>query len=466
MRSIGKFFLYAILLILAMIFSQNILIQNDKSKVAPEIVISDDRKLGIDDSWNLPVISAFINSESEESNEIFWLCELYVYQDFDENERLINEPSQLLKAEMKYRGSSSKAFPKKQYGIEFYGKNSEMSLLGLPEGEEWVFSGPFLDKTAIREKLMYDLSNEIFEWSPKSTYFELFLDGEYKGVYLLIEKIDESENRLDLTSFSLLNGESPFIIKRDRFSETYSPENDSEKLQVTFGGENFYTHDNLLYVHPSRKDITNMQKKWIHRYINDFETNLYSPQFSSQFFGYNQYVDVENFVDYYVINLFSSNKDAGDFSTYFYKDFDKKLKITVWDFNNSFGLYHEMTYISIDNEVGNWFERLLEDENFRDKVVKRYQELRLTLLSDESIDERIDRYQTQISSAMVRDYRTWQYQNEVLISDGQVIVKDDVFFLNKFQSNIEVLKSFVKLRAEFLDQNIEGALNNQFSNKE
>ena len=461
-----KVILYSVLLILVMVFFQNVLVISDDVKAESKITLSEERRLTLDGTWRLPVISAFESSDKEENDEQSTRYELYVYQSFDEQGILINAPSQVYKSKFQLRGSSSRLFPKKQYGVEFYGKNSNVSLLGLPEGKEWVFNGPFLDKTAMRNKLMYDLSAEIFPWSPKAVYFELFLDGEYKGIYLLIEKIDESKNRLDLTSFSLLNGESPFIIKRDRYSDTFSAEEDSEKLMATFGVENFLTHDNLLHVHPHHKKVSKMQRDWIHRYINNFETSLYNAQFTNPLFGYSQYIDVENFVDYYVLNLFCANKDAGDFSTYIYRDFDEKLKLVVWDFNNSFGLYQGMTYSSIDDETGNWFVRLLEDKNFRDKVVARYHELRTSLLSDELIKDRLDQYESQLNEAIMRDYKKWQYTSDVMNSEGQIIVKDELFYRSAFNTSLANFKTFIMERARYLDLNIEEALTKQFEKKE
>ena len=47
-------------------------------------------------------------------------------------------------------------------------------------------------------------------------FVELFVDGEYQGVYLAVEPVTNGESRLRLSKFGLLSGETAYIVSRDR----------------------------------------------------------------------------------------------------------------------------------------------------------------------------------------------------------------------------------------------------------
>lgn len=109
-----------------------------------------------------------------------------------EEQSIFSVPNSIYRATIKYRGASSYSkLDKKQYRIKFY-KNEkdsakEVSLAGMGANSEWVLNGPYLDKTLIRNKLVYDLARELNGWAPDTRFVELFVDGEYQGVYLAVE---------------------------------------------------------------------------------------------------------------------------------------------------------------------------------------------------------------------------------------------------------------------------------------
>ena len=112
-------------------------------------------------------------------------------------------PILYIRATIKYRGASSYSkFDKKQYRIKFNKnkKNSakKVSLAGMGANSEWILNGPYLDKTLLRNKLVYDLARELNGWAPDTRFVELFVDGKYQGVYLAVEPVTNGESRLRL----------------------------------------------------------------------------------------------------------------------------------------------------------------------------------------------------------------------------------------------------------------------------
>ena len=122
------------------------------------------------------------------------------------------------------RGSSSQMFPKKQYGFEIYNDAEEginVSLLGLPKEEDWILNAPYTDKSLIRNALAYKWGSALGNYAPRTKFCEVVINGAYKGVFKLTEKIKRDNNRVNIskldattTTGNALTG--GYIIKIDK----------------------------------------------------------------------------------------------------------------------------------------------------------------------------------------------------------------------------------------------------------
>ena len=116
------------------------------------------------------------------------------------------------------RGSSSQYFyEKKQYGVETWdqqGADIDVSLGGLPKEEDWIFYGPYGDKSLIRNNLIYSLSNNMGQYASRSKFMEVNINGDYKGVYSLFEKIKVDKHRVNISKTQSEKGnETGYILK-------------------------------------------------------------------------------------------------------------------------------------------------------------------------------------------------------------------------------------------------------------
>ena len=372
-----------------------------------------------------------------------------------EEQSVFSVPNSIYRVTIKYRGASSyNKFDKKQYRIKFY-KNKkdsakEVSLAGMGANSEWVLNGPYLDKTLIRNKLVYDLARELNGWAPDTRFVELFVDGEYQGVYLAVEPVTNGESRLRLAEFGLLSGETAYIVNRDRI-DTGSEEID------TWGKTNGYTYNALYIRYPSKNKITEKQKEYIQKDISEFEQALYGKNFSDKRIGYQAYIDMDNWVDYFIINEFAMNYDAGNLSTYLYKELDGKLQLAVWDFNNGFDNYQWFrTETDVLHTVENsWFERLWQDETFRERVCERYVQLRKTTLSDEHIAEKIASYQEELGEAVDRNFKVWGYsfKENLLVGTSKEGTSRDI---GSYEEAMKQLTDTIRERLAYLDKELGG----------
>lgn len=372
-----------------------------------------------------------------------------------EEQSVFSVPNSIYRATIKYRGASSYSkFDKKQYRIKFYKNKKDsakkVSLAGMGANSEWVLNGPYLDKTLIRNKLVYDLARELNGWAPDTRFVELFVDGEYQGVYLAVEPVTNGESRLRLSEFGLLSGETAYIVNRDRI------DTGAEEIE-TWGKTEGYTYNALYIRYPSENKITEKQKEYIKNDISEFEQVLYGENFSDKRIGYQAYIDMDNWVDYFIINEFAMNYDAGNLSTYVYKELGGKLQLAVWDFNNGFDNYQWFrTETDVLYTVKNsWFERLWQDKTFREQVCERYRQLRKTTLSDESIYDKIASYQEELGDAVDRNFKVWGYsfEDNLLVGKNKAGTSRDI---GSYEEAMKQLTDTISERLAYLDKELGG----------
>ena len=372
-----------------------------------------------------------------------------------EEQSVFSVPNSIYRATIKYRGASSYSkFDKKQYRIKFYKNKKDsakkVSLAGMGANSEWVLNGPYLDKTLIRNKLVYDQARELNGWAPDTRFVELFVDGEYQGVYLAVEPVTNGESRLRLSEFGLLSGETAYIVNRDRI------DTGAEEIE-TWGKMESYTYNALYIRYPSENKITEKQKEYIKNDISEFEQVLYGENFSDKRIGYQAYIDMDNWVDYFIINESAMNYDAGNLSTYVYKELGGKLQLAVWDFNNGFDNYQWFrTETDVLYTVKNsWFERLWQDKTFREQVCERYRQLLKTTLSDEYIYDKIASYQEELGDAVDRNFKVWGYsfEDNLLVGKNKTGTSRDI---GSYEEAMKQLTDTIRERLAYLDKELGG----------
>ena len=183
------------------------------------------------------------------------------------------------------RGESSQYFDKKSYGFETWDENYEdmdVSLLEFPEEEDWILYGPYSDKSLIRNKLIYELSNQMGMYASRTQFIELSINSDYKGLYVFMEKLKRDKNRInisklketDLDENSISGGYIIKIDKSDMEDGSYTDYNSFKSNYDVFGNIN---GDKLIffnYEYPKPSDIHSYQKNYIQNYFHEFEDAL------------------------------------------------------------------------------------------------------------------------------------------------------------------------------------------------
>ena len=349
------------------------------------------------------------------------------------------------------RGNSSRFFDKSGYSIRLIdedGQQNSVSVMGMGKHHEWVLHGPYLDKTLIRNYMWYNIAGQIMDYAPEVRFCEVFVNGKYRGLYVMCESITAGEDRLQLKVDKKDNTFTGYLLRLDRGSET------EFKNIETFCNYTYRNKKILNIVYPGNANLNTELRKAIIDDFSLFEKTLYSYDYNSDSYGYEKYIDVQSFVDYFILNEFTCNYDAGYLSTYIYKDIDGKFKFSVWDFNSACDNYREPIEkdgFRFQNCL--WFNMLIKDEDFVEKIILRYRELRNTVLSEDYLYEYIDGTVSYLDEAINRNFEVWGYTFN--IETTPIKIHPDYRNPENYSEAIDQLKYFIHVRGSWLDKNIE-----------
>jgi hypothetical protein len=319
------------------------------------------------------------------------------------------------------RGSSSQAIDKKGYGFTTLlpdnVSNNNVSLLGMPSENDWVLNGLAFDPSLIRDYLAYSISRQLGEYAPRTQYCELVVNGDYRGLYLLQEKIKADSNRVNVlkittTDTSGENLTGGYITKADKTTG-----NDPVAWTT-----NSYTGGTVDYIHdlPKPEDVTIQQDAYIHNQFTAFQTAITANN-ASLAVGYPTLIDIPTFIDFMLSNELAANADGYQLSTYFHKDRNGKLRAgPIWDFNLTLGndLFfwgYDRSKVDLwqfangDNEGSKFWTDLFNNTSFRCYLSRRFHEVTQTgqPMNAAVLNAFIDTTISTISEAAGRENERW-----------------------------------------------------------
>ncbi|MDE6918220.1 MAG: CotH kinase family protein [Lachnospiraceae bacterium] len=386
--------------------------------------------------------------------EAYAVCRVAVYQEENQWNTLLADAVVEEEARIRIRGNSSRWFDKKSYLLKFgtAQEKIKVSVMGMNPSDKWVLYGPFLDRTLLRNYLCYSVAGQIMEYAPQARYCELFLNGEYQGLYLVVEAVSVEEGRLALRKTGAKNPVSSWLVRWDRDSK--SDNRLDNFVYYTYQGG--VSSLDLLY--PGQDTCTPEKKAFIESEISAIERALYMQGGGRS--EYAAHIDVTAFAQYFVINEFFENIDAGRFSTYYYKDVRGKVKPVVWDFNNG-----NDNYIHFETDGGGfsmvqspWIGEMIKDRQFVEEVIFQYTTLRKELLSDAYLDQLIDDTAAYLGDAVSRNYEKYGYVFSLQNVDSYNYLFPVERNYTSYEEAVQQLKDQIHLRGRWLDRNIETLL--------
>ena len=365
------------------------------------------------------------------------------------------------------RGSFSLQYDKKNFSIEtrdLTGSDLSVPLLDMPSESDWALISPLNDKSLIRDALAYWFAARAMDWAPRTRFVEVVLNGEYIGVYLLLETVKRDGDRVDIAKLkdSDLAGDSltgGYILAMDKDNGQVG--GDWASPFAPFPGAWQTTWFQVVY--PKSADIQPEQRAYIEDYIHDFEQMLvqWTPNSTPV---YADWIDTGSWASYLLVNEVSKNTDAYRLSAYFYKDRDDNdplLKMgPVWDFNIAFGIgdYCEGQFYQGWSKDFNdycpddpwvihfWWEKLLRDGAFQAQIKDRWQSLRAGPWSNAEVSACIDSLTNLLAEPAARNFQRWPVLGQYIIPNA--------FVGQTWQQEIDYLDSWLTNRMAWMDGNI------------
>ena len=362
------------------------------------------------------------------------------------------------------RGATSVVLPKKSYDIELQndkGGDRKLPLAGLPSDSDWALHGCGNDDTCLRNALAYAVGGELGRYAPRTRFVEVFLDGKYSGLYLLVERIRRDEHRVDVpkpaddaTKGDITGG---YIFKMDLAQGR--PGDPVLRDWVSSVSPMVYS-----YHYPRFDQITAAQKAYLHGHVAAFEKLMTSSLWNDPKRGYRAWIDVPSWVDFALMQELSNNLDAYLKSLYLQKwPASRGNRIALgplWDFDNAFGgaavrdgrrtdvWAHRMNRFGAEDVpynppgkvpfVPGYWERLWTDPAFHADLRCRWQALRAGPLRLQNMTAKIDAWTAALALAQPRDAEAW----------GKT---------GTYREQVARLKGWLSERLTWMDANLPGA---------
>ncbi len=369
------------------------------------------------------------------------------------------------------RGNSTQLYDKKTYTIELWDEaENEISepLLGMGREEDWILHAMVIDKTQLRVPLNFDLFRKMGHYAANYRFVELVLDGEYQGLYILTENIKRDDDRVDIARLDAddLAGDSltgGYILRID-----WTWDVEEEDLMPSNYDSQGGVLMNYQWYYPKSDRILPEQKEYIIGYMHDFEDAVFAADFTNEdLLRYTDYIDLNSFVDFLLINEFTKNSDGYKLSTYMHKDKDSKGgKLTagpIWDFDQTYGLStvcsshitSGWTYLQNQEDCGDiasmplWWQEMMSDPVFVNRLNCRWKDFRAGFLQQDSLFQWMDTQTAFLEEPLDRNFERWDFiGNNIWIEPFPIP--------DTYEEEISYMKTWIEERLEWMDANMPG----------
>ncbi len=324
--------------------------------------------------------------------------------------------------DIEIRGSYSQNLEKKGYGLTTLksdnSTNNNVILLGMPAENDWVLNSLAYDPSLIRDFISYGIARNMGNYAARTAYCELMINGDYRGIYLLQEKIKADINRVNITKILSTQNSLPelsggYITKCDKNTG-------GDPTAWTLPAYPPSTYPNFIHDLPKPTVVTSQQNAYIYNQFLNLASTTASSN-SSLLNGYPSIIDVPSFIDFMLCNELASNVDAYQFSTYFHKDRNGKLRAgPIWDLNLTYGndlfdIGFDRSKTNIwqfangDNDGAKFWKDLFLNNTYKCFLAKRWHEVSQPgmAMNSNSINTLIDSAVNIITPALQREQTRW-----------------------------------------------------------
>jgi hypothetical protein len=346
--------------------------------------------------------------------------------------------------EVRLRGNFTATLAKKPYRLRL---GTAAGLLQMPSSRHWVLLANHVDKTMLRTDAAFELSRRLgFEYTVRSTFVHVTLNGSYEGVYQLAEQIRIDPNRVNMTPIRQADTMEPAL------TGGYLLEVDAR------AGESFCFPSKRTTMVFCMKDPDALpepawtpQRTYIQDYVDRTEDAIFGDAFTDPATGYSSLLDVASTIDYFIAQELVRNRDGNlRLSTFLVKKRGGKLGFgPLWDFDLSLGASlgsedPEGWYI----RTAPWFTRLFEDPAFRERVKARWNEL-MASGAIGSLPSYVDRRAAEMDVAQAYNFARWDILDKIIYQNSTLP--------GTYRGEVADMRRFLERRIAWMDAEINRA---------
>lgn len=316
------------------------------------------------------------------------------------------------------RGQSSQMFPMKSFAVEL---RRDAALLGMPKDDDWVLYAPYNDKSLMRNVLAYRTARLFGRYAARTRYVRLRLNGRPHGIYVLTERLELGERRVQAKALY----EMTFRFQAERKSPWFAT--------PVLGRP-------IVWEDPERGDIGAKRARALARPVRAAERALYGPG------GWRRRIEPSSAVDYALVNELFKCQDAFHASTYMTLHEDGRLRLgPVWDFdismgNSTYGESRKLRGWMLENH--DWAARLYDDRRFIGQMGTRWRELREAGLRGKVL-RTIDSNFRRLRGPARGHFRRWPVLDTILWPAPTA--------RGSYRAEVRALRSWVSRRIDWLD---------------
>ena len=347
------------------------------------------------------------------------------------------------------RGNTTWSWPKKPYLLKL---DAKAGIFGMHKHKRWVLLANFMDRTLMRNLVSMKVSSlTSLAWTPGCQPVELVLNGRHMGSYLLIEQVRVDNHRVAITEMTPEDNSGEAVTGGYLLELDFHYDNEFQWMDSRGSCAQFKDGIPFSVKYPDPKDLTGAQKDYIQKYITEVAAAIYGPNFKDPEKGYAKYLDVDSFIDYWIVFEVMCNHELGNpGSVYMYKDRGGRLTAgPCWDFDwGVLSFYTSNGANGLVNGKAIWYARLFEDPAFKERVRARFNELLPQL---ETIPDYMEECRTMLTESAKLNFAMWNPAGDANMNGGHIINGDENL---TFEQAVERLKANYRTHLQVIKNNL------------
>lgn len=354
--------------------------------------------------------------------------------------------------EIRGRGNTTWEWPKKPYLVKL---EEKQKVFGMHKHKRWVLLANFMDRTLMRNLVSMKVASMTnLDWTPGCVPVELVLNGQHKGSYLLIEQVRVDNHRVNVTEMTKDDNAGEAVTGGYLLELDFHYDNEVQWGDPHGGCVQWGRNGGIPFgvKYPDSDDITPQQLAYIKKYVSDTAEAIYGDDFADPEKGYAKYIDVDSFIDYWIVFEVMGNHELGNpGSVFMHKDRGGKLVAgPCWDFDWGVLSYNTspQARTGLVNGEAIWYARLFQDPAFKAKVKARFQELLPEL---KKIPDYMDECEKLLTESAKLNFAMWNPADDASMNGWQIINGDENM---TFHNAIARLKSNYKERLQVIPNNL------------